>query len=64
MLAASKVKMSSIKKESEQEHKQSIFFVRTYDISFIESFTLWSCNNNGNEMYKKSVLHVQTFIFC
>ena len=43
----------------------------TYDISSIkrnqevsESFTLYSCKNNGKEMYKKSVLHVQSCFFA
>ena len=47
MLAASKMKMNGSAKESEQEHKQHFFFVRTYNISSIksvfsklESFTL------------------------
>ena len=39
----------------------------TYDIFSIKSF--WKFHvvvvqNNGNEMYKKSVLHVQSYFFC
>ena len=41
---------------------------KTYNISSIEKFLEVSrcsrAKNNGKEMYKKSVLHVQSCFFC
>ena len=41
----------------------------TYDVSSIKRVSFWKFHvvvvqNNGKEMYKKSVLHVQNCFFC
>ena len=60
MLVATKVKMSGSEKKSEQEqvrhflHKTGSFW----------KFLVVVVQNNGKEMYKKSVLHVQSFFFA
>ena len=52
--------MSGSKKKSEQ--------AKTYDISSIKrvtrKFHVVVVQNNGKEMYKRSVLHVQSFFFA
>jgi len=66
MLAASKVNMSGIEKQSEQEHKQSIifFFVRTYDISFVKrvprKFHAVVVQKQRQRNVQKNVLYVQS----
>ena len=54
------VKMTGSEKKSEQEH--------VYNISSIKrvtrKFRVVVVQNNGKEMYKKSVLHVQSCCFC
>ena len=66
MLAARKVKMSGSEKEKKTKHKN------TYDISSIKrvarnvlefSLHIVVVQNNGKEMYKKSVLRVQSCFF-
>ena len=52
MLAATKVKMSGSEK-SEQEHLQNFLH-----------FHVVVVHNSGKEMYKKSVLHVQSCCCC
>ena len=54
MLAATKVKISgSEKKKSEQEHLKRV-------TRKLMEFLLVVVQNNGKEMYKKSVPHVQS----
>ena len=70
MLAASKMKISGSRnrlaggteKISEQEFKQQL---STYDTFSIKPVTrrVLRCNYNGKELYKKSVLYVQSFLF-
>ena len=63
MLAASKVKISG---SEEKEVNRN-----AYDISYIKrvlegfwKFLVEVMQNNGKEMYKKSVLHVQSCFFA
>ena len=63
MLAASKVKISG---SEEKEVNRN-----AYDISYIKrvlegfwKFLVVVVQNNGEEMYKKSVLHVQSCFFA
>ena len=63
MLAASKVKISG---SEEKEVNRN-----AYDISYIKrvlegfwKFLVVVMQNNGKEMYKKSVLHVQSCFFA
>ena len=63
MLAASKVKISG---SEEKEVNRN-----AYDISYIKrvlqgfwKFLVVVVQNNGKEMYKKSVLHVQSCFFA
>ena len=63
MLAASKVKISG---SEEKELNRN-----AYDISYIKrvlegfwKFLVVVVQNNGKEMYKKSVLHVQSCFFA
>ena len=59
MLAATKVKMSVSEKKVNQN---------TYDISsskrVTRKFHVVAVQNNGKEMYQKSVLHVQSCFFA
>ena len=59
-VAATKVKMSGSKKKSEQ--------AKTYDISSVKrvtrKFHVVVVQSNGKEMYKRGVLHVQSFFFA
>ena len=60
MLAATRVKMSDNKKKKVNKN--------TYEISPVKrvtrKFHVVVVQNNGKEMYKKSVLHVQSCFFA
>ena len=56
MLAATKVKMSGSEKQSEQEHMKCV--TRKFRCSVVV------VQNNGKEMYKKSVLHERSCFFA
>ena len=58
-----KVKMNGSKKKV-NENTYDIFPIKRVTNKFLEVSRECSRANNGKEMYKKSVLHVQSCFFC
>ena len=65
MLAATKVKMSgSEKKKKVNENTYDISSIKTCNYQVSGRFYIVVVQNNGKEMYKKSVLHLQSCFFA
>ena len=60
MLAATKVKMSGSEKKKVNSNANNISFLKRVT----KKFHVVVVQNNGEEMYKKSVLHVQSCFFA
>ena len=60
MLATPKVKMSGSEKQSEQEHIKCV----TRNFLEVSRCSVVVVQNNGKEMYKKILLHVQSCFFA
>ena len=63
MLAASKVKISGSEEKEVNRNAYDISYIKRVPEGFWK-FLVVVVQNNGKEMYKKSVLHVQSCFFA
>ena len=64
MLVVSKVKISGSEKKKVNKNKYDISFTKRVLLGLFWKFHVVVVQNNGKEMEKESVMHVQSCFFC